>query len=545
MTDQRRHSVKNLQEFIDQMSRRRSAQTPPALSEDPWGDDSVVAATSELPRPDSVPVGSGVKDGEPEDDNATNRAASRDSNRGVRTPAAPTNAHARAAASLGRGTLSPSARPPSDPSGDSSSDDSSDVSIDSIDALVDAVLDAGATTPLPIVETAPPEPAAPPERTSQRQLAVKPPTTDRIGRPPLRDSGRRIEKEDKRPSEQRIATERPEEREPLRWPVIILSALVAGGVIILTAIKAKEYTERTDATTYVATPPAEPAASVATPDPTTAPAAAEPVAAPPDPPVAPSPAASAPAASAPAAPAPAAPTPAAPAPSPAPPVAAVAAPGPTPPPIASSPEPATPSELPSRAIAHIEMPADPEKGAADKTPKAADKAVKPRPRPPVRVVKAAPPRPRPDPEPPARSERSETRPSESKPEVARAEPPEPKAKPAEPPPTEPPPARAEASGGPRPGTIDVAATRAAARTQIGPVQQCYERARMDDPSLSGTVQARITIAPDGTVSRVDIASSTLGSPSVESCIRQAIARWRLPKPSGGIAAALTYPLVFQ
>jgi TonB family protein len=59
------------------------------------------------------------------------------------------------------------------------------------------------------------------------------------------------------------------------------------------------------------------------------------------------------------------------------------------------------------------------------------------------------------------------------------------------------------------------------------------------------VQARITIGPDGTVSKVDIASSTLGAPSVESCIRQAIARWRLPKPSGGIAAALTYPLVFQ
>ena len=95
------------------------------------------------------------------------------------------------------------------------------------------------------------------------------------------------------------------------------------------------------------------------------------------------------------------------------------------------------------------------------------------------------------------------------------------------------------------GTIDVAATRAAARTQIGPVQQCYERARMDDPSLTGTVQARITIGPDGTVSKVDIASSTLGAPSVESCIRQAIARWRLPRPSGGVAAALTYPLVFQ
>ncbi|HSR97222.1 MAG TPA: AgmX/PglI C-terminal domain-containing protein [Kofleriaceae bacterium] len=515
------------------------------MSEDPWGEDSVVAATSELPRPDSIPVGSavGADADRDDDDNATNR--SRDSNRGSRPPAAPTNAHARAAASLGRGTHTVPARPPSDPSTGASSDASSDVSIDdSIDAVLDAVLDAGATTPLPIVETPPPEPVAPPERTSQRRLAVSPPATDHVGRPPLRDSGRRIEKDaSTRPSEQRIATERPEEREPLRWPVIILSALVAGGVIILTAIKAKEYTERTDgSTTYVATPPTEPAAPVAAAEPPAAPGAAEPAAATPDP------APAAPAVHSPAVPSPAPTASGSAAPAP----VTAAAVTPTPPPIASSPEPVAPSELPARAIAHIEMPADPDNGAADKTPKAVDKAIKPRPRPPARAVKATPARPRPDPEPPPRPERSETRPSESKAEVARAEPPEPKTKPPEPKtkppepaPAEPPAARAEGSAAPRPGTIDVAATRAAARTQIGPVQQCYERARMDDPSLSGTVQARITIAPDGTVSRVDIASSTLGAPSVESCIRQAIARWRLPKPSGGVAAALTYPLVFQ
>jgi hypothetical protein len=47
------------------------------------------------------------------------------------------------------------------------------------------------------------------------------------------------------------------------------------------------------------------------------------------------------------------------------------------------------------------------------------------------------------------------------------------------------------------------------------------------------------------VAKVEIASSTLGAPPVENCIRQAIARWRLPKPSGGVSASLTYPLVFQ
>jgi TonB family protein len=91
----------------------------------------------------------------------------------------------------------------------------------------------------------------------------------------------------------------------------------------------------------------------------------------------------------------------------------------------------------------------------------------------------------------------------------------------------------------------VAATRAAVRVQIGPVQQCYERARMDDPNLAGTVTTRITVAPDGSVAKIDITNSTLGAPSVEACIRQGISRWRLPRPSGGASASLTYPLVFQ
>jgi TonB family protein len=83
------------------------------------------------------------------------------------------------------------------------------------------------------------------------------------------------------------------------------------------------------------------------------------------------------------------------------------------------------------------------------------------------------------------------------------------------------------------------------RAQLAPVQQCYERARMDDASLAGAISARITIAPDGAVAGVQIVTSTLGAPQVESCIRQGIARWRLPRPSGGVSASLTYPLIFQ
>lgn len=98
---------------------------------------------------------------------------------------------------------------------------------------------------------------------------------------------------------------------------------------------------------------------------------------------------------------------------------------------------------------------------------------------------------------------------------------------------------------PQPGAIDVAATRAAMRAQLAPVQQCYERARMDDPSLTGTVVVRITIGADGAVTNVENVKSSLGAPQVESCIRQGISRWRLPRLIRGASASLTYPLVFE
>jgi TonB family protein len=531
MTDQRRtHSAKNLQEFIEQMSRRRNGPTPPALTDDPWGDDKSAAATGEVPpRPETRPSGSTV--GEDAGGDPGNRGVSRGSdNRVGRSPSAPTAAHARAAATLGRGAAGapPQARPPTDP-----------------------------PQPTSAEPTAPEAASPPPASASSPRIKTKPPSTDRVGRPRLRDSGRRIEPEaNAHPSEQRIVTERPEEREPLRWPVIVLSALVAGGVIILTAVKAKQYVDRPESAppTAVAAstpPPAAPEAD----SPTMAPAP-EQLAAAPAPEVTPGPE---PAATTPA------PAVASASESPVPAGAAAAAPGSTPPAAAPASEPASVApELPDKRVAHVEAPnvadktpnvadkapnvADKTPNVADKAPNVADKTPKPRPRP-ARPVKAAVARPRPEPEAPSsRAERTDDKPvsDAGKPEVAKAEaaaPDAPRTRASEPRPSESQPvARPEP---PRTGTIDVAATRAAARAQIGPVRQCYERARMDDASLAGTVTARITVGPDGSVAKVEIASSTLGAPPVETCILQAISRWRLPKPNGGAAASLTYPLVFQ
>jgi outer membrane biosynthesis protein TonB len=94
-------------------------------------------------------------------------------------------------------------------------------------------------------------------------------------------------------------------------------------------------------------------------------------------------------------------------------------------------------------------------------------------------------------------------------------------------------------------SVDITATRAAIRAQIEPIQQCYERGKMDDPRLKGTVVARLTVAPDGSIASVRITSSTLNSSQTERCITAEIARWQLPKPSGGTPVSFSHPFVFE
>ena len=94
-------------------------------------------------------------------------------------------------------------------------------------------------------------------------------------------------------------------------------------------------------------------------------------------------------------------------------------------------------------------------------------------------------------------------------------------------------------------TLDVAATRAAVRSQLRPVQQCYERGKMDDGNLRGSVTVRITIAANGSVANAQVVSSMLGAPEVERCITHEVARWQFPRPPGEAPVAFSYPFTFE
>ena len=73
---------------------------------------------------------------------------------------------------------------------------------------------------------------------------------------------------------------------------------------------------------------------------------------------------------------------------------------------------------------------------------------------------------------------------------------------------------------------------------------CYERELASRPSLTGTVREQLVVAADGSVRSSTIASSSLGVPSVDACIRAAAERWTFPAPEGG-AVVVTCPITLS
>lgn len=95
-----------------------------------------------------------------------------------------------------------------------------------------------------------------------------------------------------------------------------------------------------------------------------------------------------------------------------------------------------------------------------------------------------------------------------------------------------------------PGTLDRAAIREVVRGNVNQVRFCYEQALSNDvPAPSGQVVVSFVIGESGAVESAEIASSTLGSASVESCIVARVSGWTFSAPSGG-RVGVRYPFVF-
>lgn len=82
------------------------------------------------------------------------------------------------------------------------------------------------------------------------------------------------------------------------------------------------------------------------------------------------------------------------------------------------------------------------------------------------------------------------------------------------------------------------------RRNMASIRFCFERQLGTQPNLEGRVNVRFVIAPDGSVSSAEVASSTLGNDVVEECVTRALTRVRFPRPQGGGEVIVTYPFTF-
>jgi hypothetical protein len=88
---------------------------------------------------------------------------------------------------------------------------------------------------------------------------------------------------------------------------------------------------------------------------------------------------------------------------------------------------------------------------------------------------------------------------------------------------------ASAPGVEKDGSLSKAAIMSVVKTHMLKVKDCYERALVNYPALKGTVVLTWSVEPDGRVSGARVATSTLKSAQVETCIVSEVERWIFPK----------------
>ena len=79
---------------------------------------------------------------------------------------------------------------------------------------------------------------------------------------------------------------------------------------------------------------------------------------------------------------------------------------------------------------------------------------------------------------------------------------------------------------------------------ISAIRYCYERELKRNPELKGKVTVRITVAPEGSVRKAEIVSSTVSSTRVERCILSRIRLWKDFQPIAPDEGDVTFRQVY-
>ncbi|MBM76635.1 MAG: hypothetical protein CMK59_14610 [Proteobacteria bacterium] len=95
------------------------------------------------------------------------------------------------------------------------------------------------------------------------------------------------------------------------------------------------------------------------------------------------------------------------------------------------------------------------------------------------------------------------------------------------------------------GALDKSLIDAVIKRNMNQIRYCYQRELTKNPSLGGKIVIKFFIAKDGSVSRAEVKSSSMGSKVVESCITGRFRRFKFPEPKGGGIVIVSYPFLFS
>ncbi|HZU81901.1 MAG TPA: AgmX/PglI C-terminal domain-containing protein [Polyangiaceae bacterium] len=94
-------------------------------------------------------------------------------------------------------------------------------------------------------------------------------------------------------------------------------------------------------------------------------------------------------------------------------------------------------------------------------------------------------------------------------------------------------------------TLPAEAVRAVVRAHSSEIQDCVERAQMEQPLLRARVAVSATVGRGGQVSAVTTSAAGGGTARLRACIQSAWQGWTFPEPPGGEPARISYTFVFE
>ncbi|MFO7562068.1 MAG: AgmX/PglI C-terminal domain-containing protein [Enhygromyxa sp.] len=92
------------------------------------------------------------------------------------------------------------------------------------------------------------------------------------------------------------------------------------------------------------------------------------------------------------------------------------------------------------------------------------------------------------------------------------------------------------------GALDKQAVRAVVAAEIADVRHCYNAELLEDDSLAGDLAIAFVIAPDGSVSEVEVVDSSMPA-RFDACIEASVASWSFPAAEG--ESRVVYPFFME